>query len=545
MMGSQATKGIDKVKIVKMRATYLKHTLESVERIITLIDRNPFSPTYGCIDRSYWQYKTIDYSAGTSQLGSLLLALVYKTNFPGNIYYRNERIKELAIAGINFLRKNAHSDGTSDDYYPFERALGATSFSLYGCSEAYIVLEHKDKEIERFFRKVADWMLNNNEPGKISNHQFVAAVALTNVYKITGDNKYLDEAKKRVNTGLSWMSDEGWFYEYEGCDPGYLTFSIDFLAKYYKKTQDKKIIPVVKKAVEFASYFIHPDGSYGGVYGSRNTTHFLPHGLEVFGKEIPLATQITDLFLEGMRNGMEERMNDDRYFIFDYDFIQAYIDFNEARKGKIERHEFEKYFPEAKILIKKHGFYYIVVSMAKGGVCSIFRGSQNVYNDAGLIGTTKKGDMIVTQMMDEQNKIEMSNNMAKVEGPFNKAGTMLQSQFKFLLFRGFSFTIGRSNFFSHIMKKYLTKFLILKKKRVPVKFERTFEFGSRIKITDIITIKGDVEIKRLAIGPDHTSIYIPTSRYYQKNLSLGKWIYLDSYLEELNRNKTVKIQRLV
>jgi len=30
---------------------------------LTLLDRNPHSPTYGCFDRNFWRYKIIDFLA--------------------------------------------------------------------------------------------------------------------------------------------------------------------------------------------------------------------------------------------------------------------------------------------------------------------------------------------------------------------------------------------------------------------------------------------------------------------------------------------------
>ena len=56
------------------------------------------------------------------------------------------------------------------------------------------------------------------------------------------------------------------------------------------------IDPLVK-AVEFAWYFMHPDGSYGGEYGSRNTYHFYPHGFELMAPHTEKAGQIADRFL--------------------------------------------------------------------------------------------------------------------------------------------------------------------------------------------------------------------------------------------------------
>jgi hypothetical protein len=48
---------------------------------------------------------------------------------------------------------------------------------------------------------------------------------------------------------------------------------------------------------------MHPDGSYGGEYGNRNTYPFYPHGFELSAHLTPRAGQIADAFLLGSSNG--------------------------------------------------------------------------------------------------------------------------------------------------------------------------------------------------------------------------------------------------
>jgi len=48
------------------------------------------------------------------------------------------------------------------------------------------------------------------------------------------------------------------------------------------------------KAVELAAHFIHPDGSYGGEYTSRNT--YLFPRIRVSGRWMPQALAINDFF---------------------------------------------------------------------------------------------------------------------------------------------------------------------------------------------------------------------------------------------------------
>ena len=81
---------------------YVRLALPYVPRILHLIDQNPYSSTYGCFDRAYWHYRTMDFPCGMSQEMVLLLALVYAKEYPGNPFYHVSRIRELSVAAINF-----------------------------------------------------------------------------------------------------------------------------------------------------------------------------------------------------------------------------------------------------------------------------------------------------------------------------------------------------------------------------------------------------------------------------------------------------------
>ena len=115
-----------------MRDRYVELALPYIPHLVQLVDKNQYSPTYGCFDREYWHYRTLDFPCGMSQEFALPFALLYKNKFSNNPYYNLERMREIAVAGIRFAMKSSHSDGTCDDYFPFERAMGAFVFSLYG-----------------------------------------------------------------------------------------------------------------------------------------------------------------------------------------------------------------------------------------------------------------------------------------------------------------------------------------------------------------------------------------------------------------------------
>ena len=43
---------------------YADAALHEIPRLLTLLDRDPSSPTYGCFDRNYWHYRTQDFPSG-------------------------------------------------------------------------------------------------------------------------------------------------------------------------------------------------------------------------------------------------------------------------------------------------------------------------------------------------------------------------------------------------------------------------------------------------------------------------------------------------
>src|SRR3989304_3017362 len=120
---------------------FAKEAISQIPKILTLLDRNPHSPTYGCFDRNFWHYKIIDFPSGMAQEFVYPLALAYDTYSDLNPYYGKSVIRDWVHAGITYAATNAHKDGSCDDYYPFERASGAAAFSLLGFIESYRLLQ--------------------------------------------------------------------------------------------------------------------------------------------------------------------------------------------------------------------------------------------------------------------------------------------------------------------------------------------------------------------------------------------------------------------
>ena len=56
--------------------------------------------------------------------------------------------------------------------------------------------------------------------------------------------------------------------------------------------RDPELHQSLARSLEFLQHFIHPDGTLGGEYSSRNTTFYYPAGLEMLAGTIPAARAI-------------------------------------------------------------------------------------------------------------------------------------------------------------------------------------------------------------------------------------------------------------
>ena len=77
------------------RRIYSDRALTQLPRLLSLQDRNPFSPTYGCFNREFWLNKTLDFPSAIAQFGLHSLSLVYTHPFPDNVYYKQKKILDL------------------------------------------------------------------------------------------------------------------------------------------------------------------------------------------------------------------------------------------------------------------------------------------------------------------------------------------------------------------------------------------------------------------------------------------------------------------
>jgi hypothetical protein len=523
---------------------YAREAFRSFPKLLTLVDRNRLSPTYGCFDRQHWHYKTADFPAGMSETGALPLALAFTHRFPGGEAYQGQaRLAELAVAAVRFAARSAHRDGSCDDYFPYERALGATAFSLYTLAETCLLLGVADADLVAFLARRADWLLRHDESGRLANHQALCALALETAARLTGDARFRAGAARRVERVLSWQTAEGWFWEYEGADPGYQTATVDFLAKYTAASGDRRLLAPLARAVDFCRHFVHPDGSYGGGYGSRNTYSVFPAGFEILAPEIPAAAAVAAALRRGMAAGRRAYADDDRiFFHYVWDYLQAFLQHRPLAGPPADLGPRTRHFPEARLYVRDEPGCYAVVALGKGGVLAVFDEHRRLYSDHGLVGRLDDGRVVVSQLVDDY-ATRVDGDVVTVEGRFGYARRLVPTPWRQIAFRLFTLTVGRLA--PDLVRRLLQRLLIVGKRRAPLAFRRTIRFRHPPTLVDEVWWDADAggrSLTALYAGTDHTAIYVATSQVFQES-ALQPWHDYGPHLPALAGGGRLRVER--
>lgn len=538
------------------RLRYLEAALAQIPRLLGAIDRNPFRPTFGCLDRQFWHYRTSDFPSEMYQEGALPLALVYRHRLPGNRWQGERRVRELAHAAVRFAARSAHRDGSCDDYYPFERALGAAVFSLEAAAQVYELLELDDAEVLEWLQRRARWLTAHDESGRLANHQALAGLSLSRVARLTCRAEFQRAADERMRKVIAWQSAEGWFDEYGGADPGYQTVTIDCLAKYRRLNGAAWLDEPLRRAVAFARWFLHPDHSYGGEYGSRGTYHFYPHGMELLAGEDAQAADLADGFLAALAAGKQACFDDDRLVAHRLgNLIQAYLDWSPERAMEDgARPPFRRcYLPQCRLLVDRAGPRQTVISLARCGVFKHFSPRGRPVSDAGLIVELEDGRWAVSQGHDLARELHAVGSgsapeFVSVSGPLHWTKFETATPVKFVVFRLGLLTVGR--WCRGLVRRLLQRRLITSRREAPLRLTRSFELPggaddprSMLRVTDRIELLDPrVRVRRLSFGSDHQSAYVAASGVYQDAV-LALWCDLERHVAELNDRRSITMVR--
>jgi hypothetical protein len=313
--------------------------------------------------------------------------------------------------------------------------------------------------------------------------------------------------------------------------------AIYYLATYFKKSLNPQARHSLEKAVWFLSHFIHPDGSAGGEYGSRNTMYVVPDGIEICAQFNPYAGMLASRIREAMTSGTSMRPQDldDRYLCnMLYTYMQAYED---AAPIPEKKDIASNFFPESGLIVEKTPRYTFIASLKKGGVFRVFSADSAVASDCGFMGILASGKRMTSQWL--SSTYQKEGTTYTVTGNCVLVPDERVTPLKTVLMR-IALGLGRQ-YASQKVKQILRRRLITGARVLPLTFTRVITLAENIHIRDIL--EGDMILQSLHLVDHASLIYIPSSRYYQHN-ELSTPHYLSEDLAtEFNEKKRIVIDR--
>ncbi|MGH7321794.1 MAG: hypothetical protein ACRELA_19505, partial [Candidatus Rokuibacteriota bacterium] len=265
-------------------------------RVLTQMDRDPDSPTFGCFDRLHWHYKIHDFASAILQQGLFALEAVREGTVapvaPADV------IERWCVGAVNALGRQVDRTGGVDEYYPFERSYPAAAFALYAVCR---VLSR--------WRSSAPWMLHAvywrplrrlashvaaRTEVQATNQQAAGLAALALAVQLDLIPAASARVAQHAARLFSAQHAEGWFDEYGGPDFGYLSVTLDALADYHDATEDGRALAAVDRAVDFLAKLVGADGRLPSTLNSRNTDYVVPYGLARAGSRNPVAAWLVE-----------------------------------------------------------------------------------------------------------------------------------------------------------------------------------------------------------------------------------------------------------
>jgi len=499
-------------------SVYADFILKNAPRVITQINKDSDSSTYGSCDRNHWHLNIRDFDSAILQQTGLALALLYELSFPGNIYYGSENIRKWAAASLRYWAKIQLRDGSYNEYYPNEHSFPSTAFTLYTSSEIYLRLRLEDAFIKSRIKKSARYLCGTIEE-KAFNQEMASITGLYNAWRVLREQWVLDGCEKKLKRILSLQSADGWFLEYGGADIGYLSVFLDMLCEYYVLSEDERVVRPVGKIIEFIKYFVHPDATAGGEYGSRNTAYFLPAGLETAVKLGFNDAAAIKRKLFAASHFMDSA--DDRYLshYMLHSFLRA-LEREQKNDAVVsipalpyERNE-TRYFESSGLISYHNACYSAVVGLQKGGVIMMFDKKDICFIDCGYRVGFGNAVAAATNWQDSSYKYSFSGNVAEVRGKMNKV--RLKSSTPILLagLRIVSFFAGKR------IIGYLKRKLILMDKHVDINFKRVIGFEDEtITVKDYLDSKNRVRYE----AADNMSLrFVASSKFFSVTDLLAK-----------------------
>lgn len=488
---------------------YIPEIYANLPRILSLFDPDRLSPFYGVGDRDYWGWKTKDFINGTYQGAAHGLALLVKHNLLPD-FLDHDEVLELIDAIFKGTASITRRDGSLEEAYPYEKSFCVTSLVAYDLAAALVelkgnLLENRFADYLDVIRPLISFTIKSDEQhGIISNHLASALAALVLWENLTGEKT--DKADMLRKIILGNQSDEGWFSEYGGADVGYQTLATAYLAASDTGAGESELHTAVERSLAFLKYFVHPDGSLGGIYGERNTEFYYPDGFEYFAERFEDARAIASFMRESIsRKSCVTLSSIDTPNLIpmfnSYCRAAVYAKSIKSSQSLPAQTEdiFLKQFNKAGLIVYNNADVFAVISSNKGGAGIVFdKRSKVMTQNYGALYKDGKGRYYTTQGHDGESlvSVDEQNSIIRIKTPLQLYKKMHPTPLQYIVLRCLNISLMRFEFFNELIKKVLVKYVIKGEKRIVGYNKRIINLdGQPIDIEDELDVADDSSLK--------------------------------------------------
>jgi hypothetical protein len=499
---------------------------------LALFDSDRTSGSHGMGDRYYWAWGLIDFGNGTFQGAAHGMARLWQAGLWPYSTSKEQFVARISaiFAGTKRLTRN---DGSLEEAFPNEGSYCVTALVAFDllCAIDLLNTEVDETQANQFRATVAPmiaYLKNADEThALISNHLATAVAALLRWHQVAEDEGAECKARELLDRILQHQSEEGWFKEYEGADPGYQSLCTYYLADVHRFRPDLGLLEPLRRSIQFLWHFAHPDGSFGGLYGSRCTRFYYPAGIAALADEIPEAATLSAFMAASIAQQRVVTLSamDEPNLIpmFNaYAWGAALINaappsLNAAQPAPtlpcLSDQPLRMHFPQAGLWLDRGPAHFTVINTHKGGVVYHFRQGHPVFVDAGVVIRNSKGFYGSTQAYAPNNVVNEQNDQLEITAPVSAMPKQLPGPLQFLFLRTLCLTAFHFVGLREWIKRRLVKLLITSRQHWPAHNQRSITMGETLKIEDKIILP--VGYQRVAHAGAFVPIHMASQGYWQ------------------------------
>lgn len=515
--------------MIQPTTPYIEPIRQTLPRLLSLFDTDRSSESLGVGDRYHWAWGLIDFANGTLQGCAHGLARLWRHGlwpYPTAPDRFLQRLDDM-FRGTAFCTR---ADGSLEEAFPNEGSFCVTALVAYDLLQAVdlmgaseVTSQMRQEWLQTVEPMIAYLVRADETHALISNHLATAVAALCRWHRETGDNAAEKRGRELLDRILEHQSAEGWFTEYGGADPGYETLCLHYLADVHRLRPDWELLEPLRRSIRFLWHFAHPDGSFGGHYGSRCTRFYYPSGVLALASEVPEAYALSHFMANSIRDQRVVTLSamDEPNLI---PMFNSYCWAADLARGEpatteplllpsLSTESDRISFSHAGLLLDRGERHYTIVSTHKGGVVSHFPRNGQAIHDAGVVARHPNGKLGSTQAYVPENAVETEGDNVTVEAGFHQMPRRLPGPFGFLVLRIFCVSVFRFSPLREWVKRRLADWLIMGTKPWPASNRRTIKLGADFSISDTPSLPNGYE--QVTGIRDFVAIHMASQGYWQ------------------------------